>query len=325
MSLVASALAALFVAAPPQLLSASELEAMHPKIHPKGTEVAWEVQAADTRRLRRYVMAKKKVMPLGPNGVPTRSPSWVTPKKLLTNVLTDAGRWALWVKKKEPASPSAASDIHPALSPDGTRIAFVSGRTGAGDIYLVKSGKTNQPPERITSAPVPELHPRWSPDSTRLLYLRTTRRARELVVMKLGSTDGGTVVAGEGTGPISASWAPTGGSIPFYGRDWGVSTALYTTETGFASPTRLLADVLPQPSGPAWQGDRILVINNKDQVLSIHPEHGVKKLSPGTFGHGELATGVIKGRRAIALTALGLTSSENASVRHRKVYLWFLD
>jgi TolB protein len=63
-----------------------------------------------------------------------------------------------------------ANDLMPRLSPDGTRIAFASDRSGNWDIYVmpVTGGK----PIQITSSASHELHPSWSPDGTELVFCR---------------------------------------------------------------------------------------------------------------------------------------------------------
>ena len=58
----------------------------------------------------------------------------------------------------------------PAWSPDGSRIAFVSRRTGDEEIYVARadgSGVT-----RLTKLPGPDLSPAWSSDGRRLVWSR---------------------------------------------------------------------------------------------------------------------------------------------------------
>jgi len=63
-----------------------------------------------------------------------------------------------------------ANDIMPAISPDGTRIAFASNRTGSWDIFVMSTqgGQAAQ----VTADPSQELHPTWSPDGKRLCYCK---------------------------------------------------------------------------------------------------------------------------------------------------------
>jgi TolB protein len=59
-------------------------------------------------------------------------------------------------------------DITPALSPDGTRIAFASNRNGYWDLYLLdlQSGETT----RLTDTPEFDAAPSWSPDGVWLVF-----------------------------------------------------------------------------------------------------------------------------------------------------------
>lgn len=63
-----------------------------------------------------------------------------------------------------------SSDAMPALSPDGTRVAFCSDRAGNWDIYVmpISGGHAVQ----ITTDASSELHPSWSPDGSRLAFGR---------------------------------------------------------------------------------------------------------------------------------------------------------
>lgn len=63
-----------------------------------------------------------------------------------------------------------SDDVMPALSPDGTRIAFATNRSGNWDIFVMPAsgGKAVQ----VTSEGTDELHPTWSPDGSKLCYCR---------------------------------------------------------------------------------------------------------------------------------------------------------
>jgi len=61
-----------------------------------------------------------------------------------------------------------ASDIQPALSPDGSRVAFASDRSGVWDIWIVDVGGGQ--PLRVTDSLADDVHPTWSPDGRQLAY-----------------------------------------------------------------------------------------------------------------------------------------------------------
>lgn len=61
-----------------------------------------------------------------------------------------------------------ASDLQPAISPDGNLVAFTSNRSGGWEIYVMSiDGKSVR---QVTSGAGENLHPSWSPDGTKLVY-----------------------------------------------------------------------------------------------------------------------------------------------------------
>jgi Tol biopolymer transport system component len=71
-----------------------------------------------------------------------------------------------------PATPLIAStwlDATPSWSPDGTRIAFKSNRSGAPELWVCEADGSN--PLKLTSFNGPNvIRPRWSPDGQRLVF-----------------------------------------------------------------------------------------------------------------------------------------------------------
>jgi TolB protein len=67
-----------------------------------------------------------------------------------------------------------ADDMMPAISPDGTRIAFVSNRAGNWDVYVMPA--EGGAPTQITFDRDDEVQPTWSPDGSTLAFARRNRR-----------------------------------------------------------------------------------------------------------------------------------------------------
>lgn len=323
-------LAALAAPPPAVLISAPDEEAMHPAVSNDGGEAAWDVlTGSGARQVRRYNLLRGRAV-APPRGTDSAlGLRWTrNARKPIVNVLTDEGRWALQMGGEEPASPSAASDLHAAVSPDRSLVAFVSGRSGKGDIYVTDANRTNQSPRRLSSSALPDVAPVWSPDSASLSFVRLTERGRQLIVLTGVQGDGSAaerVAADEREGALWPSWRPDGQELAFYGRDWSVGTALYRVNPQGGGASKILSDVVPQAGGPAWlpDGDGFaLIVVRGDELVAVDSLGTPTRLETGTFGHGEVRGAVIKGERTLIFTALGLAGDEGADVRHRKVYRW---
>jgi TolB protein len=80
---------------------------------------------------------------------------------------------------------SAGQSVLPAVSPDGTRIAFASTRDGGGnfDIYVMNRDGSNV--RRLTTNPASDVSPTWSPTGTQIAFAsdRTGTGSPEVFIM----------------------------------------------------------------------------------------------------------------------------------------------
>ncbi len=104
-----------------------------------------------------------------------------------------------------------ASDIQPAISPDGRYVAFASNRTGAYEIYVMTlDGRSIR---QVTYGGGDNVHPSWSADGDRLIYAcRSARSGRwEMWIASL-SRPGSRQFVGYGLFPV---WSPVADRIAF--------------------------------------------------------------------------------------------------------------
>lgn len=129
-----------------------------------------------------------------------------------------------------------ARDEYPALSPDGSKIAFTRQQDGVVDIYLMNADGTAV--TQLTSG----FRPNWSPEGTRIAF----ERNGDIYVMNADGTGLMRLTVGPAD-DWEPAWSPDGTKIAFQ-RD----NDLYVMNPDGTAVTRLTKT--PEPEGsPAWQ------------------------------------------------------------------------
>jgi eukaryotic-like serine/threonine-protein kinase len=133
--------------------------------------------------------------------------------------------------------------IHPAWSPGGTSLAFVSDRDGREHLYLapVRDGTVVGAPTRLTEGEVTDRFPAWSPDGRRLAYVREEGASSEAWVIPV---DGGAPPrrVTKGAGARCARFEPDGRALLVGGSWGGRSLTLMRVPVGGGRP-----EPLPHP------------------------------------------------------------------------------
>jgi TolB protein len=182
-------------------------------------------------------------------------------------------------------------DVEPALSPDGTRIAYSSKRNGYWNIYILSlSDGSNQ---QITDTPAFDTAPTWSPDGTYLAFTTIVRQNKEIAIASLGQPGTAPVyLTTDGGNNDDPSWSPQGRKIAFITDRTGLPQVwvadLDQSENRF---TQIPFDSQSNPRHPAWSpdGNRIAWVADQNQVSTIftweisHPDQ-----SPRVIGSGSL-------------------------------------
>ncbi len=84
--------------------------------------------------------------------------------------------------------PRGAMNVEPSMSPDGSKIAFSSDRSGRPMIYVMDSGNKASP-KRITFAGEYNSTPRWSPDGKRIVFAGFDKTHFDIFTMNADGTN----------------------------------------------------------------------------------------------------------------------------------------
>jgi Tol biopolymer transport system component len=129
---------------------------------------------------------------------------------------------------------NAAADDQAAWSSDGTKIAFVSERTGSDEIFVMDGTNVTRITDRPTSF---DWMPTWSPDGTEIAFASTGGSQDGIFIV---SATGGTATKlTDGTSP---AWSPDGTKIAFSYMNTGagdVSSEIYVIGVDGSGLTRL--------------------------------------------------------------------------------------
>jgi Tol biopolymer transport system component len=169
----------------------------------------------------------------------------------------DRGDWQIYMQRIGGRTPflltpnSPARDTQPAVSPDGSRIAFRSERDGGG-IYIM--GTTGEAPRRLTDV---GFNPTWSPDNKAVAVatMNVERPDSQYAVSELWVID---VESGarrriDVPDAVQPSWSPDGRFIAYWSIENGVRN-LWSVPAGGGTPIPITKDEATDWS-PVWSPD----------------------------------------------------------------------
>ena len=180
--------------------------------------------------------------------LPFRSGNWSADSKMLVyHSKVSASNYDVFVYSLETGESrnitnSEAFDADPSFSPDGTQVAFTSGRDGNAEVYTIRLDGSNL--RRLTFDPKIDSHPAFSPDGTQLLF--NSDRENENTDVYLMNADGSNPIkvtnwdkSNETAGP--GSWSPDGTKIVFFS-DRDVKDDLYIISAETVRPKLVFSD-----------------------------------------------------------------------------------
>lgn len=154
-----------------------------------------------------------------------------------------------------PGSPillSRVAEAYADVSPDGTRIAFMSDAAGSFDVYTMASDGSDR--RRLTDGPGREGTPIWSPDGRRIAYQTVVDGNSEISVMDADGSNRVQVTDHPAT-DMHPTWSPDAERILFNSsRDDEEGIALFTVAAD-GSDLRRLTDPAETRTYASWSPD----------------------------------------------------------------------
>ncbi len=150
------------------------------------------------------------------------------------------------------------SEIHPAFSPRGDKVAYASNRDGGWDIWVIGVDGTN--PVRLTDGSSNDIHPSWSPDGKQLVYCSYGPRSNQWELW-LVSTENPSIKKMIGYG-LFPTWNPNAeiNKIAFQlaryrGSQWFSIWTIDIVQDEAKFPTEIVSNVDYACVTPSWSPD----------------------------------------------------------------------
>ena len=107
---------------------------------------------------------------------------------------------------------NSATDVEPAWSPNGNKIAFRSDRDGNDEIYVMNADGSN--PTRLTSNTARDYKPAWSPDGAKIAFVSERDGNAKIYVMNADASNVVRLTA-DPASDSDPAWSPNGSKIAF--------------------------------------------------------------------------------------------------------------
>ena len=155
-------------------------------------------------------------------------------------------------------------NMQPALSPDGSRVAFSSNREGRFHIYVV--GVDGEGMRLLTNGPDHDSEPAWSPDGSRIAFARgfdatgngvfvqTCAEASDILVVEVDAEEPVEVNLTNGAHGTDPAWSPDGKRIAF-ASDRAGNFDIYIMSSGDGGDVKQLTQDEWAEADPAWSPD----------------------------------------------------------------------
>ena len=221
--------------------------------------------------------------------------------------------------KEESLGNSHSKDGYATWSPVNNEIAFVSARSGSGDIYSLNLSEKSL--ERLTTSDAVDIFPDWFPDGNTLIYASGDALHHSLnIITRKGDTWGDPYPLTEGgTDHLRPTVSPNGKYVAFYAEDFARSESMQRRWNLVVVPivagkTYSLVElrqmivakdvIIDLNTGPAWSPDSRKLFYVKHDVSVSNPIYAYDLFS----GRSYLFSTNTRMNRDLLVSKLGILS-----------------
>ena len=207
-----------------------------------------------------------------PTAAPTASPTAVPLVGQLVFAAQRDGRWDLYAASPRGGNWQAlttdGASRAPAVSRDGTQIAFESHRDGNREIYVMPADSSRV--TRLTRDLAYDGEPAWSPDGRQIAFASTRQTDLDVWVMNADGTNPHDLTENSPAADFAPAWSPDGQWIAF--TSWRTGTAQIFIVSPDGKQTLNLSQNKFDDQSPAWSpdGKQIAFVSDRDGQRAIY-------------------------------------------------------
>ena len=170
----------------------------------------------------------------------------------------------IWVMSNEGTNKQALTSLGsngaPAWSPDGTKIAFESNRSGNYDIWVMNADGTGQ--TNLTNVAGNDVSAAWSPNGSRIAFDSDRTGNRDVFTMLANGTGQINLTASSPGLDTDPDYSPDGARIAFVS-DRGTFTSVWTMDTGGGNTVNVTSASI-YDADPSWSPDGSHIVFTRD-------------------------------------------------------------
>ncbi len=228
----------------------------------------------------------------GPTGVFVGSMSFN--RRIFTSI-NDGNDDELWSMNANGSDPvqltnNSDDDFRPIVTPDGTKVVFISRRDGNDEIYIMNADGTGQ--TRLTSSGGSDYFPSISQDGTKIVF-RSDRDGNDEIYSIDADGNNETRLTNNAGSDTTPAWSPDGSQILFTS-DRDGNAEIYRMNANGSSQTRLTTTNSDDEYHASYNidGDWIFYYDGSGRIRRINPDGTNRQDITSTAGASKTCTWV---------------------------------